>query len=70
MKNNIIQTNLPVFQKVIKYIIMALIVISATKYIPEYNIKNKEIIMIGISSAITFAILDMVSPSIKMTHQK
>ena len=70
MKNNIIQTNMPFFQKIVKYIIMALIVIGATKYIPEYNIKNKEIIMIGISSAITFAILDMVSPSIKILQQK
>jgi hypothetical protein len=36
------------------------------KYIPDTKIQQKEIIMIGITSSIVFAILDMISPSIKI----
>jgi hypothetical protein len=36
------------------------------RYIPDNKIQQKEIIMIGITSSIVFAILDMISPSIKI----
>jgi hypothetical protein len=45
---------------------MSLIIIIAIKYIPDTKIQQKEIIMIGITSSIVFAILDMISPSIKI----
>ena len=45
---------------------MSLIIIIAMKYIPDIKIQQKEIIMIGITSSIVFAILDMISPSIKI----
>jgi hypothetical protein len=45
---------------------MSLIIIIAMKYIPDTKIQQKEIIMIGITSSIVFAILDMISPSIKI----
>jgi hypothetical protein len=45
---------------------MGLIVVIATRYIPENIIQTKEIIMIGATSSIVFAILDMISPSIKI----
>jgi hypothetical protein len=66
---NIIQSNLSQIQKLTKYILMGLIVMIAIKYIPENMLQTKEIIMIGATSSITFAILDMVSPSIKVTSQ-
>jgi len=49
---------------------MSLIIIIAMRYIPDTKIQQKEIIMIGITSSIVFAILDMISPSIKIykTH--
>jgi hypothetical protein len=53
-------------ERIIKYIIMGLVVILSTRYIPNYIIPIKELIMIGATSSITFAILDMVSPSIKI----
>ncbi len=45
---------------------MGLIVILATKYIPDNNLHIKEIIMIGATSSISFAILDMISPSVSI----
>ncbi len=60
------QKNINRLQKLLKYILMGLIVLLATKYIPDTQLKTKEIIMIGITSSISFAILDMISPSIKV----
>ena len=50
----------------IKYILMALFIFIATKYIPERLLKINEIILITISSTIVFIILDIVSPSINV----
>ena len=60
------QCHLSHTQRLIKYILMSLIIIIAMKYIPDTKIQQKEIIMIGITSSIVFAILDMISPSIKI----
>ncbi len=60
------QCHLSHTQKLIKYILMCLIIIIAMRYIPDNKIQQKEIIMIGITSSIVFAILDMISPSIKI----
>ncbi len=51
-------------EKLIKYITMGLIVLIAARYIPDKVLLPKELIMIGCTSAITFAIIDMVSPSV------
>ena len=51
-------------EKLIKYLVMGLIVLIATRYIPDKVLLSKELIMIGCTSAITFAIIDMVSPSV------
>lgn len=48
---------------------MGLIVILATKYIPDNNLQMKEIIMIGATSSISFAILDMISPAVSIHTQ-
>ena len=66
MGKNLIQTNTSKFYKIIKYILMSIIVAIAAKYIPDNLLQDKEIIIIGTTSAIVFAILDMVSPSIKI----
>lgn len=51
-------------EKLIKYITMGLIVLIAARYIPDKVLLPKELIMIGCTSAITFAIIDMVSPAV------
>ena len=55
-------------ERIITYIIMGLVVVIATRYIPDILIPTKELIMIGATSSITFAILDMVSPAVKVNH--
>lgn len=57
-------------ERIIKYILMGLVVILATRYIPNYEIPTKELIMIGATSSIAFAILDMVSPAIRVHSKK
>ncbi len=65
---NLIQTNITKLQRLTKYILMGLIVIIATRYIPDNVVKTKEIIMIGATSSISFAILDMISPAIRVAQ--
>lgn len=61
-----VQINSSNCQKAIKYILMALITFIAVRYIPDISLQNKEIIMISVVSSITFVLLDMISPSIKI----
>lgn len=49
---------------------MGLVVLTATRYIPDTVLPTKELIMIGATSSIAFAILDMVSPSVNVVNQK
>ena len=55
-------------KRIIKYILMGFIILVAVRYIPNQPIETKEIIMIGLISSIAFAMLDMVSPSIKVLN--
>ncbi len=66
---NLIQTNITKLQKITKYILMGLIVVIALRYVPDNALKNKEIMMIGAVSSISFAILDMVSPAIRISQE-
>lgn len=52
-------------QRIIKYLLIGLIVSIAVRYIPSLPINNKEIIMIGCIASIAFALIDMISPTIK-----
>ena len=53
-------------RRIIKYILMGFIILVACRYIPNQPINTNEIIMIALTSSITFGMLDMVSPSIKL----
>lgn len=55
-------------KRIIKYILMGFIILVSVRYIPTQPIATKEIIMIGLISSIAFAMLDMVSPSVKVTN--
>jgi mannose/fructose/N-acetylgalactosamine-specific phosphotransferase system component IIC len=57
-------------ERIIKYILLGLIVLLAVRYIPENKLPTKELIMIGATSSIAFAILDMASPSITVENKK
>jgi hypothetical protein len=66
---NIIQINISKLRKLTKYILIGLIIVLATKYIPDNKLQTKEIIMISATSSISFAILDMISPSVLIQSQ-
>lgn len=68
--SNITFSKINTTEKIIKYILMGLIVMILTKYIPKIILTNKEIFFISALSAISFAILDMVSPAVKITVNK
>ena len=57
-------------ERIIKYILMGLTIMIITRYLPKYVLKTDEIFIIGLSASITFAILDMISPTIKIIEQK
>ena len=65
-ENNI--TNEMKVKRGIKYVLMGLVVLVATRYIPDKPIETKEILMIGLVSSISFGILDMYSPSFKVVN--
>jgi hypothetical protein len=64
------QSHLSHIQRLTKYLLMGLIVVIATRYIPDNILQTKEIIMIGVTSSITFGILDMISPAIQIQQVK
>ena len=71
-KENFIKRNklntLEKTKRMIKYILMGFIILVAVRYIPNQPIETKEIIMIGLISSISFGMLDMVCPSIKVSQ--
>jgi hypothetical protein len=69
MNNNLIQLNNSYVEKIIKYLIIGLIVVSALKYIPETMLKTNELIIIGSITSITYAIFDIISPSIRIYNK-
>ena len=55
-------------KRIMKYLLQALIVAVAVKYIPQIPLETSEICTISILSAIVFAILDTYSPSISLLN--
>ena len=60
------QYNINIFHKIIKYLILGLVILLSFKYIPDVNINSIDQIMISSIGSITFALLDMLSPSINI----
>lgn len=53
-----------VVKRAIKYFIEGVCVAVAAYYIPQKKMKMEEVVMVAITAAATFAILDMYAPSI------
>lgn len=53
-------------KRLTKYILMGFIVLVAIRYIPNKTLDSKEILMIAFIASISFGILDMVSPSVRV----
>lgn len=59
-----------IIKKSLKYIAQLLIIFVAAKFIPENKITFKEITIIAIIGAVSFAVLDLYAPSISEDCQK
>jgi len=55
-----------IIQRIIKYLLFGLIVCISARYVPSLPLNYKEIIIIGCTASISFAIIDMISPTIKL----
>jgi len=64
MENNLKVQDTDNQKKIIKYFLFGIIISMSVRYIPNTQINNKEILMIGAIASMSFAILDMISPSI------
>ncbi len=62
-------TNKEKCKRIIKYILMGLIMLVSLRYIPNQLLDNSELITISFISSISFAILDMISPSILISQK-
>jgi hypothetical protein len=51
-------------KNVLKYLLEGLAVAIAAKYIPSREISMNEVVMIALTAALTFFVLDLFSPSI------
>tara|TARA_B100002051_G_C16320114_1_gene431756 strand:+ start:40 stop:240 length:201 start_codon:yes stop_codon:yes gene_type:complete len=63
MKSNI--NSIEITKRIMKYLIMGTVVGIVVRYIPEIPVPNKELIIISMVASMSYALLDMVSPSIK-----
>ena len=58
-----------IFNKFLKYLIISLITLMSTLFIPSNNIKSEEGLIITFIVAITYALLDRILPSIKYENK-
>jgi hypothetical protein len=55
-------------KRFIKYILITLIVGLGARYVPDLPMKNDEILIIGLVAGVSFAVIDMMSPSIEIKN--
>lgn len=54
-------------QRIIKYLLFGFIIGISLRYIPEHVVNNTDILIIAFIASISFAIIDINSPTIKVT---
>jgi len=53
-------------KKILKYTVLSLVAAISLKYIPVNKIEINEILMISSIISVTFAILDIINPNVKI----
>jgi hypothetical protein len=56
-----------VVNRVIKYLVEGLAIAAIAIFVPKKSLPMEEILALGVSAAVVFALLDLVSPSIAFT---
>ena len=59
-----------VVNRVIKYLVEGLAIAAIAIFIPKKSLDVDEVLMLGVSAAVVFALLDLVSPSIAFTARQ
>ena len=59
-----------ILRRLVKYIVLVLVVGVTSYSVPENKITNNEIIWIALLSGLTYCILDIITPTIKLTIEK
>jgi hypothetical protein len=57
-------------KRITKYILMGLVTTCALRYVPSTLLDNRELLMVSFIVSISFAMLDMISPSIVISETK
>ena len=65
----LVLTNTEKCKRIVKYILMGLVTMSSLRYVPNQLIDTTTILTISCIVSISFAILDMVSPSILISQK-
>ena len=59
-----------VVNRTIKYLVEGLVIAAVAIFIPKKSLPFEDIVVLGISAAVVFALLDLVSPSISFTARQ
>ena len=59
-----------VVNRVIKYLVEGLAIAAIAIFIPKKSLPVGEIVALGVSAAVIFALLDLISPSIAFTARQ
>lgn len=59
-----------VVNRVIKYLVEGLAIAAVALFIPKKSLDLEDILVLGVTAAVVFALLDLVSPSIAFTARQ
>ena len=59
-----------VMNRAIKYLVEGLAIAAVAIFIPKKSLPFKDIVALGVTAAVVFALLDLVSPSISFTARQ
>lgn len=59
-----------VVNRVVKYLVEGLAIAAIALFLPKQSLRVNEIVMLAVTAAAVFAILDLVSPSIAFTARQ
>lgn len=59
-----------VMNRVVKYLVEGLVIAAIALFLPKQSLRINEVIMLAVTAAAVFAVLDLVSPSIAFTARQ
>jgi hypothetical protein len=59
-----------VVNRVVKYLVEGLVIAAIALFLPKQALRFNEVVMLAVTAAAVFAVLDLVSPSIAFTARQ